>query len=106
MSARHLKQEERDLLVAMLARKPTGEAIIARLSDYLVQDLGDGGMGSVRVVGSEDRRFGGQIATVDLRDVDGVPLSITVNIDNFGELFEIDIWKVDFSPLKQYPRVS
>jgi hypothetical protein len=31
-------------------------------------------------------------------------VSVVVNLDNSDELLELDLWKVDFSPLKRYPR--
>ena len=31
-------------------------------------------------------------------------VSATVNLDNNDELFELDIWKTDYSPLKRYPQ--
>jgi hypothetical protein len=39
-------------------------------------------------------------------DSDAVLVSIAVNADQTGQPFEIDFWKVDFSPLKQYPNLS
>lgn len=39
-------------------------------------------------------------------DRDGTLLSIVINTDTNGKLFEPDFWKVDFSPLKRYPRPS
>jgi len=36
-------------------------------------------------------------------DRDGVLVSITINSDQFGKLYEVDFWKTDFSPLQQYP---
>ncbi len=39
-------------------------------------------------------------------DSDGVLVSIAVNADKQGQLFELDLWKVDFSPLKRYPKPS
>jgi len=70
-----------------------------------VEEMNDGGMGSLRFLtkNGEKRIFGDQIAQIQLLDVDGIPLSITVNIDQEGDIFELDIWKVDFSPLKQFP---
>lgn len=32
-----------------------------------------------------------------LRDRDGVPVVLRLYVDQFGELFEVDSWKVDFS---------
>jgi hypothetical protein len=28
---------------------------------------------------------------------------VVVNLDHQGELFELDLWKVDFPPLKRFP---
>jgi hypothetical protein len=28
-------------------------------------------------------------------------VSVALNVDQRGELFELDLWKVDFSPLKR-----
>ncbi len=71
-----------------------------------VQDMNDGGMGSIRFVGPELRRFGRQLTEAEYLDSDGVLLSIAVNADRDGNLFEVDFWKVDFSPLKRYPKPS
>jgi hypothetical protein len=30
-----------------------------------------------------------------------VPVSVALNVDQHGELFELDLWKVDFSPLQR-----
>jgi len=36
-------------------------------------------------------------------DVDGVTVIASLNIDKDGNLFELDIWKTDYSPLIKYP---
>ncbi len=62
-------------------------------------------MGSVRFARREgSRSFGAEIARAEYTDDDGVLVSITVNVDENGDLFEIDFWKADFSPLRRYPR--
>jgi len=61
-------------------------------------------MGSIRFVRTDARRFGKEVARAEYRDSDQVLVSITLNADTSGELFELDFWKVDFSPLKRYPR--
>jgi hypothetical protein len=68
----------------------------------------DGGMGSIRFVppGTPTRRFGDAIAEAEYIDEDGVLVSIALNVDRDGELYEVDFWKVDFSPLQRYPRAS
>lgn len=47
--------------------------------------------------------FGKEIGEGSFRDSDGVLASVTLNADQFGELVELDLWKVDFSPLNRYP---
>lgn len=32
-------------------------------------------------------------------DQDGVDVIATLSLDNYGDLFELDVWKVDFSPV-------
>ncbi|HRI35934.1 MAG TPA: hypothetical protein PK765_02445 [bacterium] len=68
--------------------------------------MNDGGMGSVKFVYDSDTLaiFGTEIASALYCDTDGVPVSITVNLDQAGRFFELDIWKVDFSPLQRFPR--
>jgi hypothetical protein len=39
-------------------------------------------------------------------DSDGVLVSIAVNAARNSDLLEVDFWKVDFSPLRRYPRPS
>lgn len=51
----------------------------------------------------EPRLFGRQLVMAKATDTDGIELSITLNLDRSGDLFEVDIWKVDFSPLLALP---
>lgn len=61
-------------------------------------------MGSFRFVSDRpDRVLGQLVAEVSFIDADGVEGSIQVNLDDAGDLFEFDVWKVDFSPLKELP---
>jgi len=68
-----------------------------------VEGTQDGGMGGIRFVMADQRVFGKEIARGQYMDSDGVLVSITLNIDVRGELFELDFWKVDFSRLNRYP---
>jgi hypothetical protein len=76
------------------------------LSIQLVRDMQDGGMGSIRVDQPEARSFGKTVVEANCVDSDGVLISIAVNVDGRGDLFEVDFWKVDFSPLRRYPAPS
>ena len=65
--------------------------------------LQDGGMGSVRVAeeGIEDngRRFGAKVSELIFVDQDGVRVSVSLHVDQFGNPLEIDVFKADFSPV-------
>ena len=63
-------------------------------------------MGSIRFVQPERRSFGQTLVEAQYADSDGVLVSIAVNLDKNGDLFEVDFWKVDFSPLRRYPKPS
>ena len=107
MSAwRKLRKEEAALVTAMVRNSPNADELLRSLSARLVEDMSDGGMRSVRFRAADNRqrRFGQKIAEAEFTDEDGTLVSAVVNVDQNGELFELDIWKVDFSPLKRYPR--
>src|SRR5260221_20846 len=100
----------RDKEVALIKKLLSETAFsgkVSLLSETLVRDMPDGGMGSIQFYQgssiSDKRRFGKQIAEGAFRDVDGVPVSVTLNLDERGELFELDVFKGDFTPLVSYP---
>lgn len=72
-----------------------------------VRFLNDGNMGSLELFINddfeEDRIFNKQIAECDFFDSDGIKIIVSLNIDTNGNLFELDIWKTDFSPLIKIP---
>lgn len=104
-TARPLTDKEIKLITALVRESSKANEIVGSLSERLVQDMDDGGMGSLRFVYTDNRirRFGKKIADAEFNDEDGVPVSATMNVDDIGALFELDIWKGDFSPLKRYP---
>jgi len=75
--------------------------------DTLVQSMNDGGMGSFLIfqdssdIGAK-RRFGKQVAGFEFVDDDGVKVLVALNVDDQNKLFEVDIWKTDFSPVINY----
>lgn len=102
---RPLREEESKVLEALLGMafpdsKPPSE------DELLAVDLADGGMGSIRLTDKLDRarKMGRELVTAEYIDEDRVPVLISVNLDEDGRLFELDFWKVDFNPLKRYPR--
>jgi hypothetical protein len=107
MSAwRNLRKEEADLVAAMVRNTPEAKELLSSLSARPVEEMNDGGMCSLRFRSTynQRRRLGKKIAEAEFTDEDGTLVSAAVNLDENGELFELDIWKVDFSPLKRYPR--
>ncbi|PPQ19023.1 hypothetical protein CV770_12900 [Bradyrhizobium sp. AC87j1] len=98
---RPLTLQERDLIVYILGQSSSSHGHFD-----LVEEMNDGGMGSLRFVGSADRRLGKCIGEAEFDDADGVPVSVALNIDQRGELYELDFWKVDFSPLQRIAALS
>jgi len=97
---------EKELVCAMLSEAPKAENLLSALETRRVADMSDGGMGSIRFIADteENRLLGHPIATAECLDSDNVVISIAITVDNRGDLYEIDLWKVDFSPLRSYPR--
>jgi hypothetical protein len=104
---RSLSQQEKALFVALLLSKPSTRHFIDSLDDLGVKEMNDGGMGSLALVpkGLEDtsRSFGHQLASGEFTDGDGVPVSVALNVDKQGRLYELDVWKVNFKPLVEWP---
>lgn len=98
--SRYLRSDEKDLI-----RKALGPSSCADLDNLKVLDADDGGMGGVKFEAhrSPGHVFGSELARLRYVDADGTPVSITLNADKNGDLFEIDFWKIDFSPLVSYP---
>ena len=69
----------------------------------MVRELNDGGMGSISfdLENSQSRKR--QIVSAEYIDKDGVLVDIELTCDNNGKLFELDIRKIDFSPLITFP---
>ena len=106
-TGRQLRENERVLISAMLSGKPSYAELMSNLDASSVEDMQDGGMGSIRFLsGDKARHLGEAIAEAEYIDDDGVLVIIALNTDSRGRLYEIDFWKVDFSPLRSYPSPS
>lgn len=55
---------------------------------------------------SDQRRFGRRIAEVQFNDADGVPILASLNLDGDGNLYELDVWKTDFTPVQRMDPAS
>jgi hypothetical protein len=102
---RKLRHDERAVIEALLSDLPEERSLCQYLLEAVVEDMSDGGMGSVRFVwlSGHDSRFGRQLREATFADADGLPASVTLNLDQAGRLFELDIFKADSSPLKRFP---
>jgi|APTNR8051073442_1049403.scaffolds.fasta_scaffold123969_2 hypothetical protein len=103
---RKLHTKEKKLILCLLKKKDTSFNC-PNLNEVYVEDMDDGGMGSLYIISEikekKNRKMLKSIAELTVKDKDGITISITLNIDHEGKLFELDIWKVDFSPLIDYP---
>lgn len=106
---RLLRDDERALLVGMIHGIPQAQGLLSSLENAVVEEMNDGGMGSLRFcqLGTvAPRRLGALLAEREFVDSDGIPVMVAINLDDRGELFELDIWKVDFSPLRRFPVIG
>lgn len=74
---------------------------------FMVAAMNDEGMGSLRLfpdgLDASDRRFGRQASECQFTDEDGVEIIASLNLDQFGNLYELDIWKTNFEKLIRIP---
>ena len=100
-SYREPDERERRLLEFLAAKTDAVDS--ESLSGILVRDMDDGGMGSIELLPRgaqpEAQRIGSVVADHDFLDTDGVSISVALIVDQNGDPFELDVWKVDFSPV-------
>lgn len=106
---RKLSQDERRLL-EVLVQQSTAKFSSDWETNLLVKPLNDEGMGSLLLlpdgVTSEDKRtLGKQVSEYQFKDKDGIEVIASLNVDETGRFFELDIWKTNFSPLINIPKV-
>lgn len=102
---RLLTPSEKRLVRALLARAGRTDLTEEWLDRAEVAPMDDGGMGSLRFYSSRMGRMGKQISELQFRDTDGVDVIASLNADDSGALFELDIWKVNFRPMIRIPDV-
>ena len=114
---RPLSEGERCLIEGMILTAPNHsvaaaldiDSLIRSLRHAKVTEMADGDMGSLLFAAkdsTEIRHFGGRLCEAEFLDSDGMGLSIVVIIDQNQELYELDIFKGDFSALVRLPKIS
>jgi len=99
--------DEWRLLDHLVGRAPQLHLPAAWRGAIRVQSLADGGMGSLRIVSADaqqpGRRFAARVAECRFTDQDNVDVIVSLNVDQEGTLFELDIWKTNFGQLLRVP---
>lgn len=72
-----------------------------------VSDMNDGGMGSLSFETTKpDRMYGRTLSEGWFKDEDGFPVMVAINLDQDDDFFEIESWKVDFSPRRRFAGIG
>lgn len=100
---RRLREPEMRLVRRLLQQDGENSASLSRLDSLDVQEMPDGGLGSLYFPwpgkDAQARRFGRRIAELQFDDADGILIVASLNADQDGDLFELDIWRTDFKPV-------
>lgn len=102
---RHLREDEVLFIDNILCIGGCRNIFPEKLEDMLVRDMSDGGMGGLYFLSSDDhiRVLGSVLVESEFVDDDGVLVIAAINLDSQGVPYELDIWKVDYSPLCNFP---
>jgi len=98
---RPINNSEKHLLTHLLSQVPTK----FKIPDEVVV-LDDGNMGSIQFVDPENRSgrmYSSDLIEATYIDKDGIEVLITLILDNYNSLYELEFWKADFSELIDYP---
>lgn len=95
-------------LIRHLAQKAGLELGVDWDQSLMVTPLNDDGMGSLRLEPHElvqpNRKMDRRVSEYIFKDADGVDVIASLNLDTNSELFELDLWKTDFSRLIALPQ--
>ncbi|HTL40473.1 MAG TPA: hypothetical protein VL294_03275 [Pseudolysinimonas sp.] len=97
---------EGELRLIELILRRSGSPVAPPAAGSLVRPLDDGGMGSLSLDIDGVERFGEVVGEVEFRDSDGVGVSAALYLDSHGGLYELDVFKGDFSALRRWPTAA
>ncbi|WP_052690534.1 DUF6984 family protein [Pseudarthrobacter chlorophenolicus] len=107
MTLRPLLPGEIVIVQALLERTGQPRWNALDLSALLVSDTNDGGMGSLQFHSSKpDREYGRTLAEGWFKDSDNFPVQVALNLDTDDDVYELDSWRVDFSPRRRLPKTK
>jgi hypothetical protein len=102
---RALSTNELELLKFMLSDKKHNH-LLNGIGSLRVNELVDGNMGSIRFVSLLNESQAFCLEKAEFRDAEGSNINVAINADQTGALYEIDIWKYDFTPVVEFPGKS
>lgn len=95
------RPSESQLRLLMILAKEWSNGPPGWVDRVLVSPMDDGGQGSLRLVVPgevlSERKFGSKAAEHQFTDSGGTVVLASLNLDQHGLPFELDIWRTDFS---------
>ena len=107
--SRQLSIEEQRLTRWLLSKAPEVISKGLDLESVRVLDSGEGGYRSVifpnpKIENLGSRKLGTYLVEAEFFDEDGVLVRIALNTDFMGMLYELDIFRVDYAPIRNFPK--
>lgn len=104
---RKMSAAELELISYLIKKSGYSKITSKNLSEIYVEDQKDGEMGSLIFISkNKERKIGRDLGNIEFNDADGVKVIVNLVLDNHEDLYELDIWKTDFSPLLSFPCFS
>lgn len=96
--------DEELALIQFLLAASEDSSPIQGLSEARVDEMADGGMGSLQFVSTKAvRYFGGSIGDCQVTDADGICVCASLIVDQDGDLYELNMFKGGLQRLGPYP---
>jgi len=95
MALRPIRDEERILIEHLLHLRKDAKRY------QIPGEVENVGEGAIQLSPRGDHAA--DLVEAEYKDTDGRQVLITLSANQFDELYDLDIWKTDFSSLQQYP---